>query len=100
MQRVNQVNEVTYSSKPDTRAVCPKCGCHWFKQIEAQQIDKEHYISVGQKINPIDNIRFVLLQCVKCSELLEPNFTYVSTDKIGEAYNNLLNEVEAPLETD
>jgi len=74
--------------------VCPGCGLTWFEQVEIQQFDQFNSVVLGQKTAPINPVKFIILRCIKCGELLEPNILYNTMDNIRKAYDKLLTALE------
>jgi hypothetical protein len=99
LERLDQVKEV-FSPMDENKdlAYCPKCRCHWFEEVIIQQVDKNHFLTLGQNVPAYQGFKLRVLRCMKCNELIEPNYSYVSTDREGERYTKFVTEMEAPID--
>jgi phage FluMu protein Com len=73
---------------------CPKCNNSWLKQIEVAQYSTFNTVVIGQTLPPLNAVVFILLECPKCGELLEPQIQISQRDSIRKLYDNLLDEME------
>lgn len=89
-------------AEPDTSniAKCPKCGLSWLEEVTVKQFDKDKSVILGQKIPVGSANSFIVLRCIKCGEILEPNILHPSRDAVRTAYDRFLDEVEAKLPQD
>lgn len=71
---------------------CPVCSCSFFEQIKIAQFDKNHNLILGQMV-PATGPSFILLRCVKCKELVEPNLIQ-GQDWMWKIYSTFLDEIE------
>jgi hypothetical protein len=75
-------------------AVCPSCGQKWLEQVIVQQFDKIVPVVPGQGVPTVHGQRFIILRCIQCGELLEPNVMLTSFDTTRKAYDAFLDALE------
>jgi hypothetical protein len=102
MQRIDATAR-NYGQKPvgekvEDHTVCP-CGNSWFEEFKVSRVSKLHMVIPGQEVPKVGSGPFVLLRCVKCNEIFEPNLTAASTAHI-KVYNELMSELRDPKEAD
>lgn len=79
----------------DNRAVkCPVCSCEFFQEVRVNRYDKDSSSLIGQEVPRVETTNFVLLQCIKCKEYLEPNITGQRQDLLGKLYQQFVNQLE------
>ena len=75
---------------------CPKCSSTWFEQVKCFQFKADHNLILGQEVptTKTSSVGFVLLRCLRCSNLLEPKILYGSRDILHGAYEHLLDTMD------
>ncbi len=96
MQRLDTTANSNYGQrKPKDPAedytLCA-CGNSWFEEFRVSRVSKLHVVIPGQEVPKVGSGPFVLLRCVKCNEIYEPNLTAATTAHI-RIYNELMNEL-------
>ncbi len=81
--------------KADT-AECTKCGCSWFEQFWVNQYSTNHTTALGQKVAPHGDHEFVVLRCVKCNELFQPNVMVAAMGQVSQVYSAFKDELDTP----
>lgn len=89
--------------KPEKESVqCPTCSSTWFEQVEGFQFDANHQVVLGQKVPQTyaNTIGYVLLRCLRCSDLLQPVILQ-SSREIGlkNSYDSFLDTMEGKGDT-
>ena len=76
---------------------CPKCSSTWLETVECNEYDANHQVVLGQKVpaKTPNASPYILLRCVRCTNLLEPIILY-STRDIGanNPYDKFLDVME------
>ena len=65
--------------------ICTKCESTWFSEVKVARYNREKMIVVGMAPPRVTD-QFIVLQCLKCGEIHEPN-NMVSTTHIAKIYN-------------
>ena len=97
MQRLDQNARNLGTNIPGQKqidyTVC-ECGNSWFEEFRVSRVSKLHMVIPGQEVPKVGSGPFVLLRCVKCNEIYEPNLTAATTAHI-RVYNELMEELRA-----
>jgi hypothetical protein len=76
-------------NSPTEEAVkCTKCKCQWFEQVTISRFSPDHYVLPGQLLPQLPQSAFVVLRCIKCSEIHEPNIQLSQQDNQRKLYDN------------
>jgi len=59
--------------------------------------DKDHYLIPGQSVPSLTGTGFVVLRCIRCTEVYEPNVQSTSRDALRKTYDEFLDEMEAEI---
>lgn len=74
---------------------CPECHCQFFTEMRVKRYKQFHTVVHGQAVPPADpGVEFVLLQCVKCQQIVEPEILSGRSDTPSKIYDLLLSELE------
>lgn len=75
---------------------CKTCGSTWFEQVKAFQFKSDHHVIIGQDVPPRQPgaVGFVLLRCLRCSDLLEPRVLHNTRDVAAGSYDDLLDTLQ------
>ena len=74
---------------------CPKCSSQWFEQLRVGRYVSDHNVILGQAVPGVaGEMEYVLLKCVRCTEILEPRILHSTRDIGGDAYDHLLDTLE------
>jgi predicted nucleic-acid-binding Zn-ribbon protein len=95
MRSTDKFDQMNQEPVATNIAKCPKCGMSWLEEIEIKQYDKDAQVILGQRPAVANAVRFWVLRCVKCGELIEPNVLLTGQDYVGRAYDTFLDEIEA-----
>lgn len=74
---------------------CVKCKCSWFEQFSVRQYPALHNTVLGQFVPQAKDFTFVLLRCIRCQELHQPNVITSYADTQQKAYNDFLDMMES-----
>ena len=96
-ENFDQMHQDPLATPTSNVAKCPKCGMSWLEEIEVKQYDKDTQVILGQRPAVASHIRFWVLRCIKCGELIEPNVMLAAQDLTRKAYDAFLDEIEARL---
>ena len=77
-------------------APCNKCGCEWFEQVSVNRYQKYHSVVLGQGVPVAGPQMFILLRCVRCAELHEPNVQLNTYDTARKLYEKFTKAMESP----
>ena len=77
---------------------CPTCGCKFFEQIEVHQFPKNHNVILGQKVAPLADIGFIVLRCLRCEDVMEPQVQTGARDLARKMYNEFLDTMQTPFD--
>lgn len=86
-----------YQQKPDITA-CIKCKSEWFEQVKINQYKSEHMVIPGQTVPVGGPQEFVVLRCIKCAAIYQPRVLITAQDIAAKLYNQMLDQLEEPLE--
>ncbi len=78
---------------PDRDAIQCTCGCEYFEQIQVSKFPKMHSVIVGQQLQPLTVVPIIVLKCIKCNEVYEPNVLYGPRDIAYKEYENFLDQM-------
>lgn len=84
--------------RPEEMAACTNCKCTWFEQFHVQQYKANHSSVLGQTVPEASPQRIVVLRCIKCKELHQPNVLITTQDRETKGYYDFLDQLEAKLE--
>lgn len=87
MKKIKRLNQ-----NPASKAEC-ECGCSFFTQLEAVQVDGLHTVALGNKVTTIGD-KFYFLKCIACGDLYEPNILSFSMGDLTTRYGKLLDRLE------
>jgi len=74
---------------------CPSCSCQFFSEKRVCRYKKDHTVVHGQGVPQADpGVWFVLLECARCSQLVEPELLSGRSDTPAKLYNIHLTELE------
>jgi len=90
----DQMNQNPLVAPVSNIARCPKCQMSWLEEIEVKQYDKDAQVILGQRPATVTTVRFWILRCIKCGELVEPNVMLAANDQTRKAYDAFLDEFE------
>lgn len=88
--------EAKNKEQKDDCIKCPKCKATWFEEVNVAQFIDEHTVILGQGLPPKNGVRFTMLRCVKCSDLLEPRILRQNRDAANQLYDNFLDQMKDP----
>lgn len=78
---------------------CPNCNCNWFEQVTVNQYAKYHGVILGQTIPSITDLSFIVLRCIKCSSLVEPDLIQLGmADQATRKYHEFLDDLEGKID--
>lgn len=69
----------------DKYARC-SCGNSFMEEVRVSRYVKHHTVQLGQPIPQVEPVTFILLRCVKCAELYEPNLQLATYDVYRKPY--------------
>jgi hypothetical protein len=74
---------------------CPSCCCQFFEEKRIRRFKKFHTVVHGQNVPPADpGVEFVLLKCIRCGQMVEPELLSGRMDTPAKLYDILLKEIE------
>ena len=82
--------------KDDPVVKCKKCSCEWFEQFAVRRYRSDHTVILSQHVPPAGLEEFIILRCIKCSELHAPNVSIQAHDNVTKLYNSMMDQLEAP----
>ena len=94
-ERMNAIAEEEADRRRKDCVICPNCSSQWFEQIRVGRYISDHNVILGQNVpNVAGEMAYVLLKCIRCSEMLEPRILHSTRDIGGDAYDGLLDTLE------
>lgn len=86
----------TQQQQMENEAVyCPKCGSEWFEHISVSKYQANHFLILGQHVPPVKgSLPYIVLKCIRCTNLLEPRLTHAIRDLAGRDYGTFLDTIE------
>ena len=79
---------------------CPKCTATWFEEIWVAQYVDEHTVILGQGVPSKNGVKFSILRCIKCGDLIEPRMLRNNRDTANQLYDHFLDSMKTTLPTD
>lgn len=74
---------------------CPKCDSQWFEEIRVTRYKEDHNVVIGQPVPAKPgSIPYIVLRCIRCSNLLEPRVLHSTRDIAGGDYDKFLDCLE------
>ena len=67
---------------------CPKCSKEWFEEVRVNKYQRDHYVLAGQEVPKVATFNFILLRCINCGNISEPNVQLTIYDSARQDYNN------------
>ena len=94
-ERMNSLALKQQENKERESVSCPKCSSRWFEHIRVGRYKADHNVILGQQVPGLGgDLGYVLLKCIRCSELLEPRIINNTRDLGGDVYDDLLDTLE------
>jgi hypothetical protein len=79
---------------------CPECSSQWFEEVEVNRYQINHNLILGQSIpEEPGGVKYQLLKCIRCNELLEPRILHSGRDVSGDRYDHFLDTLEGKNDT-
>jgi DNA-directed RNA polymerase subunit RPC12/RpoP len=70
--------------------VCPTCDSQWFHEIVAAKYMYDHTVVTGQRVPTVPGqAEYILLQCVRCGDIVEPKMSLHELDYTRKGYLDL-----------
>ncbi len=91
---LNQLQPWQNDKEEQKHAFCTKCKCEWFEQLSVNRYLSNHSSILGQTIPPAESQNFVMLRCIKCAEIYQPNIIITAQDRATKLHNVLLDQLE------
>lgn len=76
-----------------------KCNNSFFEEVRVSRYVRHHTVQLGQQVPQAEPVTFILLRCVKCAELYEPNLQLATYDvyrKPYEVFRKEFDEAQLP----
>lgn len=80
--------------KKQEAVACTKCRSEWFEQVRINQYKADHIVVPGQALPVASAQEFIMLRCIKCSEVYQPRIMITGQDAISKEYNSMLDQLE------